>query len=172
MWASLVDMEEELEVRLQRHAGVYERRSQARTATVQGKRILELLSSGGIVVTNGLAQEMEFTFIAKGRTATSVPDIIGVSESMFRTGTTTRVITNLDIDSAGKGHENSVCVLLEESKAKWGEEATRLFFWIQQTTRLMVNHQNEDGDILRSVRQSLSRHAACRDRSRFDRDGV
>ena len=34
-------------------------------------------------MTNGLAQEMEFTFIAKGRTATSVPDIIGVSENMF-----------------------------------------------------------------------------------------
>ena len=98
----LVDVEEELQVRLQKHARVYERRSQDTTATVQGKRILELLSSGGIVVTNGLAQEMEFTFIAKGRTATSVPDIIGVSESMFRTGMTTRVITNLDIDSDHK----------------------------------------------------------------------
>ena len=98
----LVDLEEELQVRLQKHARVYERRSQDTTATVQGKRILELLSSGGIVVTNGLAQEMEFTFIAKGRTATSVPDIIGVSESMFWTGMTTRVITNLDIDSDHK----------------------------------------------------------------------
>jgi hypothetical protein len=95
----VVDLEVGEEERTLKPAREYKRLSEDETETAQGRRIMALLNSGGIVVTNGLnGAVMGHTFESKGNGGCSAPDVIGVSESLLHNGITTRLIRDSDID--------------------------------------------------------------------------
>ena len=80
----VADLEEGVEERILKPAREYKRQSEDETETAQGRRIMALLNSGGIVVTNGLnGAVMGHTFESKGNGGCSAPDVIGVSESLL-----------------------------------------------------------------------------------------